>query len=278
MLKARFSYVQTIKRRNELYANVFAPRIGVIIDGQTLLDLTNLALLYLPQTTSRNAVYESLRAFAGTQLNQKTAAEISWRIAGNVLRLIDGTPILPWIQQTEDEMLPVIVERVVSGERKGKPGYYFTLRCVGGSACTLQFTHFMSRVAIKVLARTVGFSTNSKWGKYPFAGRVQHFVGLLFFAHVEAQRSGDRPYFHKISASSGMLKHNKALLDVRCRVLPCPQNFQHHCVDCHVGTDQCRYGTHQHTYAVRFCQTCQKEAFFDSRVPAMMCLRCQKTT
>lgn len=275
MLKIRFSYVQTIKRRNELYANVFGPRIGTLIDGDALIALTQAVMLYLPQATSRNAVYESLRAYAGTQISQKNAAEISWRLAGNVLRLIDGTPILPWVQQTQDEMLPVMVERVVSGDRKGKPGYYFTLRCVGGSACTLQFTHFMSRVAVKVLARTAGFST-TKWGKYPFAGRAQHFVGLLFFAHVETARSTVRPYFHEISASTSMLKHNKSLLEVRCRAAPCPENYQHHCVDCPVGSDQCRYSTHPHTYDVRFCAACQKEAFFDSRMPAMMCLRCQR--
>ena len=277
MLKTRFSYTQTIRRRNELYANVFSRHIGTVLDGATLNVITEQVMLYLPQRTAKNAVYESLRVYAGTQISQKTAAEIAWRLAGNVLRLIDNIPVIPWVVQVEDEVVPVIVEQVSPGQRKDKQGYYFTLRCVGGSPCPMQFRHFISRVAMKVLARTVGFSGNS-WGKHPYAGKAQHFVGLLFFAHVEADRCRDQPYFHKISASSSMLKHNKSLLDVRCRAAPCPNNFQHHCLDCHVGTDQCQFSTHKHTYDVRFCDSCQKDSFFDTRMPAMMCIRCQRAT
>lgn len=274
MLKTKFSYVQTIKRRNQLFEHVFIRHVGANIDGTLLNTLANDALNYLPQRVTKNAIYESLRVFAGTQLTHKAICEIAWRLAGNVHRLIDDTPILPWTQQTEDELVPVKVERVVAAKRKDKLGYYFSLRCVGGSPCPMEFSHFVSRVAAKVLSRTVGFSGNT-WGKHPYAGVAPHFTGLLFFAHVEAARSREKPYFHKVSASSSMVKHNRELLDVRCRAKPCPLNYRHNCVDCHMGSDDCIFATHRQTYDIRLCHNCQKEAFFDPKSPAMMCIRCQ---
>jgi hypothetical protein len=274
MLKTKFSYVQTIRRRNQLYEHVFAQQIGNCFDAGALNTLTDAALNYLPQRTAKNAVYESLRVFAGTQITPRLALEIAWRLSGNVLRLIDDIPVLPWTQQTEDELVPVRVEHVSPARRKDKSGYYFSLRCVGGSPCPIEFSHFVSRVAAKVLSRTVGFSGNT-WGKHPYAGVAQHFSGLLFFAHVEAERSRDKPYFHQVSASSGMLKHNKELLDVRCRAKPCPLEYRHNCVDCHIGTEDCVFSTHRQTYDVRYCNSCQKDAFFDPKSPAMLCIRCQ---
>lgn len=274
MLKTKFSYTQTIKRRNALFTQVFSPRIGVMVDGDQLNAMTDATLQHMPQVVTKNAVFESLRAFAGTQITQKTAGEIAWRLAGNVPRLIDGIPVLPWTRQTEDELVPVLVERVVSGKRKDKLGYYFTLRACGGTPCPLSFTHFISRLACKMIIKAVGFSGNS-WGKHPYAGMSPHFTGLLFFAHVEAERSRDAPYFHKVSASSSMLKRNKELLDVRCRVKPCPFEYRHNCVDCHIGYLDCQYATHRNTYDVRPCPCCNKEAFFDPKTPAMMCIRCQ---
>lgn len=274
MLKTKFSYTQTIKRRNALFGHVFSPRIGTLITGEHLNDMTDAVLLQMPKAVTKNAVFESLRAFAGTQISQKTAGEISWRLAGNIQRLIDGIPVLPWTRQIEDEMVPVQVERVISGKRKEKLGYYFTLRAVAGSPCPISFTHFISRLACKMIIRAVGFSGMS-WGKHPYANMSPHFTGLLFFAHVEAERSREQPYFHNVSASSSMLKRNKALLDVRCRVKPCPFAYQHHCVDCHIGYLDCQYSTHKNTYDLRHCSCCDKEAFFDPKIPAMMCIRCQ---
>lgn len=275
MFKTQFSYVQTIRRRDQLFAHVFSPRIGTRIDGHVLNELTNAALNYLPQRVTKNSVYESLRVFVGTQLNQKTAAETAWRLAGNTSRLIEGVPVLPWTQQFADESVPVRVERVTPATRRDKQGFYFLLRCLGGSPCPIEFSQFVSRVSCKVLARTVGFSGKA-WGRHPYAGMAQHFVGLLFFANVAAERSRETPYFHKVSIASSMLKHNKQLLDVRCRVKPCPLGYRHKCFECHIGQADCIFATHRQTYDLRFCSNCQKDAFFDSKSPAMICLRCQR--
>lgn len=226
----------------------------------------------LPETVARTAVFDSIRALAGTILTRPAAGELAWRLAGNVDRLIAGVPVLPWTRQIADEFVPVCVESVRPYFRKNNSGQLLRCRAVAGTPCPMEFTQFLSDGNCRAISRALGFS--APWGQYPYTAPAQ-FVNLLFFAHVEASRSGETPYFSRVSASDSMVKANRQLLEVRCRVVPCPQGYDHPCANCWVGHDSCEYAVHPRTYEPRYCDSCKINGFFDPDDNGLMCVRCR---
>lgn len=274
MTAKKFSRKQVFTRRARVF-DALRQYVDQHIVGGVIYEITDGLCAALPNTVSRNAVFETIRLLAGTQLTQKGAAKLAWRLAGNVDTLIAGEPVPPWTRQISDEIVPVCVEKVVPMRRKDKNGFLFHCRALAGTPCAEVFTQFFSANSCRAISRIVGFSTNS-WGPYQYAGIGMHFVNLSFFAHVEAARSRDRPAFHRVSITSSMLKANKELLEVRCRVKPCPQNLQHPCVNCPVGYNECAYATHAKTYLESHCRVCNNPAFFDPENPSTMCVNCCK--
>lgn len=272
MTAKKFSRKQIFTRRSRLLS-VLLPHVDQQIVGSVIYAITDELCAALPSTVSRNAVFETIRLLAGTQLTQKSAARLAWRLAGNTDALIAGEPVPPWTRQISDEIVPVCVEKVVPTRRKDKAGFLFYCRALAGTSCAEVFTQFFSANSCRAISRIVGFSTNS-WGPYQYAGIGMHFVNMLFFAHVEAVRSRDRPAFHRVSITSSMLKANKELLEVRCRVKPCPQNLLHPCTNCQVGYNECGYATHANTYLEAHCRVCNSSAFFDPENPSTMCVNC----
>jgi len=181
---------------------------------------------------------------------------------------------LAWVRQMADEIVPVKVENVRPYQRKNVHGFLFSVRALAGSPCPMVFTQFFSKGSCSAISRSVGFS--APWGIYPYSSAL-HFVNLLFFAHVEAEKSRQMPSFARVSASSSMIKFNKTLIEVRCRAKPCPDGCEHSCEYCWLGYDQCNYATHQNTYVPRYCATCNTEGFFDPADAGTMCVRCRYT-
>ena len=173
-----------------------------------------------------------------------------------------------------DEVVPVRVESVTPTRRKNDFGFLFSCRVLAGSSCPTAFSQFFSARSCKALARAVGFS-NTPWGPHQYGGVAQHFTNLMFFAHVEAAKSHDKPVFRNISVSSGMLRANKSLIEVRCRTKPCPRGFVISCANCPVGYSECSYAVHPKTFIEQHCRSCGQNSFFDPQMPAIMCVNCQ---
>jgi hypothetical protein len=268
----KFNRNQILRRRAQLMT-VLDVFIGQPISGDVIFSMADRLSSALPQTVSRNAVFESIRVLAGTTLNPKSSAMLAWRLAGNLDKLNNGEPVLPWTRQLYDEIVPVCVERVMGTKRNDKNGFIFSCRALAGSPCTELFPQFFSANSCRAISRVVGFSPNS-WGPLQYSGIGMHFVNLLFFAHIEAERSRDRPYFRQVSVTSSMLKHNKELLSVRCRTAPCPENYQHACTNCFIGYNECPYAVHAKTYVEAHCRTCDTVAFFDPENVGVMCVNC----
>ena len=180
--------------------------------------------------------------------------------------------MLPWTRQLEDELVPVLVEHVRPYKRKNRLGYLLDCRAVAGSPCPLMFTQFFSQNSCYAIAQSMGFS--APWGAYAFTDAA-HFVNLLFFAHVEAAKSRESPAFSTISVSSSMFQYNRMRIEVRTRARPCPDNYEHSCVHCWLGYDQCEFATHAKTYVTRYCESCQTERFFDPADDGSMCVHCR---
>jgi hypothetical protein len=275
MIVKKFNYTHLQKRRNKIAAALLENYLNVVVDGSALYSIVGVVMDALPDAVVRSAVFDSVRLLAGTQLTRRFIKEFAWRLAGNVDRLIDGYPVLPWTRQVADEVVPVCVELVKPAKRKDEFGFTFHCRVLAGSPCPLLFQQFFSASSCRAIARVIGFSTNS-WGEYQYAGMGLHFVNLMFFAHLDAEKSRTQPYFQRVSISSGMLKANRRLLEVRCRAKPCPQDFQWPCANCFVGYTECVHGVHKSTYARRHCSGCNSESYFDPDHPDVVCVNCAR--
>ena len=254
-----------------MFTRALRPYIDAHIVGTVVYDMSKDILAELPETAARTAVFDSVRALAGTILTLPAAKQLAWRLAGNVDKLIDGLPVLPWTRQIADESVPVCVEHVQPYFRKNNSGQLLHCRAIAGTPCPMSFTQFLSDGNCRAISRSLGFS--APWGQYPYSSPAQ-FVNLLFFAHIEAARSGEKPYFSKVSASGSMVKANRQLLEVRCRAVPCPQGYDHSCANCPVGHDVCDYAVHPRTYEPRYCNNCNINSFFDPGDNSLMCVRC----
>lgn len=273
-MTARFSRKQIFRRRAQLMTVLDAFR-DQTVTGNVIYELADRLMSALPADVSRNAVFESIRVLAGTTMTAKAAALLAWRLAGNIDRLLAGEVVTPWTRQMHDEIVPVCVERVIPSKRKDKTGFIFSCRALAGTPCTELFPQFFSTNSCRAIARAIGFSTNS-WGPLQYSGIGMHFVNLMFFAHVEADRSRDKPYFRQVSVTSSMLRHNKELLAVRCRTAPCPENYPHACVNCFVGYSECPFAVHAKTFVEAHCRNCDSTAFFDPEQAGVMCVNCAR--
>lgn len=272
MKRPPFSYIRIRNCRDRLASRALRPYVDATITGDTLRDVCRDILSELPDSVSQPAVFDSVRALAGTKLTKRVAGALAWRLAGNIERLKNGQPVLPWTRQIEDELVPVRVENVRPYKRKNTFGYLFDCRALAGSPCPMLFTQFFSQNSCRAISQTLGFS--APWGAYPYT-TAMHFVQLFFFAHVEAAKSRETPYFSTVSVSSSMFRDNRTLIEVRTRARPCPEQYEHSCIHCWIGYDQCQYATHPHTYVTRFCASCNSDGFFDPNDSGLMCNRCR---
>ena len=268
-----FSYQRLKARRDKIFFNGLRSYTDATLSGDTITDVCNSVAACLPGSVSHSALFESIRVLAGTTLTMPQAKILAWRLAGNIDKLIDGEPVLPWTRQVEDEIVPVCLEEVRPAHRRKMAGYLFRCRALAGSPCPMVFTEFVSAGSCRAISRTLGFS--APWGPYPYSTPLQ-FVNLLFYAHVEAARSRHGPAFMRVTASSSMVRDNREKIEVRCRAKPCPNAFEHSCVNCWAGYDQCPYAVHPQTYVVQHCLTCNSEGFFNPGESNLMCQRCQQ--
>lgn len=267
-----FSFGRVKQRRDRLYAQALRPYLGARIVGDTIPDMCADIGRVLPQTVSRDALFESLRVMAGTTLTRKEAMELAWRLAGNVDRLSKSERVLPWTRQVDDEIVPVRVERIHADKKRDTEGFTLYCRALAGSPCPLIFPQFFSYASCRAISRTLGFSAT--WGAYPLKTPL-YFMGLMFFAHIEADKSGDMPYFKQVSGSSGLIEQNKPKIEVRCRAKPCPRGYQHDCEKCWLGQEVCPAAIYAKSLVRRECAQCANMGFFEPDDDGTTCLNCK---
>lgn len=277
MSKKKFNWHHIKNRRNNIAAFLCRNYVGRPIVGEDVNEISNHLLSVLPGTVSPSAVYETVRLIAGESFSTVNAQEFAWRVAGNVDTLIAGSPVVSWTRQIADEIVPVRVEAISFSKRRNDSGFLFRCRVLAGSPCPMVFPQFLSTRSCSAISHAVGFSHTS-WGPFPYAGVTDHFVNMVFFAHIVADRSRETPWFREVSASSSMLKANKELLSVRCRTKACPLGYSHACAQCPLGYLDCGYAVHKTSYVSQFCRVCGKESLFDPSVASTSCLACYKKT
>jgi hypothetical protein len=269
----KFDVAAIERRRDALYAEVFSGYVGRAISGDDVSAMARRSRRWLPRT-SEAVLFESLRLLAGHTADRPLLFRTAWRLAGNLERLQQGFPSLPWVSQPVDEWVPLQVLTVTPGRnRRGDFGGRVKGVILAGTACPLKPENFWSYPLAKAVARKVGFSRAR--GRFPFSDILQ-FVGLRFCVKLLSAKSQGEPRFFDIACPGSMVKWNRQnVLTLRLRVgVACPRGYTHPCHRCAVGYRECPAGTHRLNYERGHCPQCnQIDAVFDADLGSC-CIEC----
>lgn len=224
------------------------------------------------------AVFETVRSLPVVPLSRKGLWLFSWRIAAQSKQLLSGQPVRSWTGQVVPEWVPFeVLDTHFYRTKQFGAGRMVSLRAMGGTACGETTRKFWSHGTIRQMARLLGFTDRGK-RKLPYQ-QPQQFVRLRFAGLVLPELSGESPMFRDVATNSGLSAWNKKLLVMRIfRKPPCPHEFSHPCHICPIGYARgelvCPAATHAETWEHRFCERCQRDAWFDNSVTKAVCLSC----
>lgn len=257
--------------RQRLMDRVFAPRVDTSYSLSHIMGDARLICRIL-RVTSTSCVVDSLLHLATQAMSQATAQSVAWRLAGNVAALRRGESVQPWVQQTANEWMPVQILSATRSNAQGRPGFLYTFRIYAGSGCPAVVAAFWSKAVVGMAARQCGFS--APWGKYPYKSGLD-LVGLRLWGCVTPEHSKERPGFRDICCSPAFMNWNRRnVLSLRCRVTPCPNQWDHPCRKCPVGYVECAGSIHPTTYELRHCFGCGEDAYFDVLTSNVLCVEC----
>lgn len=266
-MKKSFKLSQIAKQRDKLFTAI-RPYIGLELTATTFTDFVDDVYKTLPPITSHDILFESCRALTGSTLEQRQAAEFSWRLAGNMPVLLSGRPVVPWTKQIDDEWMPVLITHADPAVRRGKSGQLFRFQALAGSYCPLTFEQFMSRASCAAISRFIGFSR-----AVPYTNPL-YFVRLQMLVLADRNKSAEYPQFQQVDCSAGMQARNKQIIKIRLRQLPCPKNYERLCEHCPVGAAQCAASLFTRPLESRYCATCNRITYFDMTRSDSLCLKC----
>lgn len=279
----RLDLKATFALRRELYARCWkAFEADNRVSGDAYRDLVDniVGALGGPGRADPSAVADSVAYLLGTEATDRALWALAWRLAGNRGALRDGRPARPWSLQREPEWAPlhVIAARPEPrAYRAGpRPGCTYTFQALSGPYCPGTLSLWWSRPQYALISRGLGCTPPR--GKYPLRHATE-LVGLrLFGLLTPGECQGGRAGFRKVACGSAMKEHNRHVLAVRGRQVPCPRRYQHPCHRCGVGyrgPDACEYATHARAYEARACPGCgEPAAAFDPEEPAGRCVAC----
>ena len=194
---------------------------------------------------------DSVRDLAGVLLTEDVLRDTAWRLAGNISRLREGTPVPPWHNtQRGPEWMPAqIVSYQPARNKWGRPGGDFRFRILAGTACPMVIGRFMTKSYCRRMAREAGYT--SQRHDYPL-GHISELVNLRAWLKIDpGQCRPGIPGFERSRSSSGLFKWNRAIIKKRFRQgWVCPYDFDHHCHQCPVGYQDCPAAVHRETYHV----------------------------
>lgn len=277
---------EVFKRRDKIKKAILEGHEFGVPEGQSFETLVDDVLEVLPKKISRTVVWESLATLAGSEIDNKTAVETAWRIAGNTDKLKKREIVSTWTGQPYPEWVPIQVMSMKPKRNLRQLGYDVKTRILSGLSASLYIEDFWTRRFCFHLGSHLGFR--------PYRGRdldeffrmkdPRELVHLRTYVLIEPEQSVTKPVFRlfreKDDLPPGLLGHNRLLIRKRARVSEgenCPFGFPptHFCYSCHVGHDRCAVAVHGKTYIRGFCEICERqEAFFDPSQTRELCVNC----
>lgn len=231
----------------------------------------------LPKGIPTSAVRSSLLYMAGREITDEFLEGLAWRLSGNIHRLKEAKPVLPWSCQRSKEWMPCQITRFSAGtNRHGTAGGFFRARVLAGSAAGLLVDFFWSRKFISYLSRKV-FSFSKSGGDRVFRHPAE-FVGMRFSGLFDDDIKYDKPKFKALAATTGLATWNKSLILKRQRTraskFSCPFSYSHPCWRCPKGQVACPVACHKLTYVKQHCPACGDFAMFDPESRLKVCVNC----
>lgn len=273
--KLSFPIAAILAHRDRLVKRAFRPMGPIMLRGRFLDELVGRVMGLLPNDVLRDPVFESLRYLSGKKLTDTESLAAAWRIAGNVPRLREGLPALPWTVQTEKEWVPLeVISSKPFRDQWNRIGNFFEFRVLAGTPCPMKIQAFWSDALGRAVSRRLGFS--APWDHYPFKSPME-FVRLRCIVSIDPALSQRRPVFRDFHEElpASIIIWNRKVLKIRKRIRPCPHRWTHPCHKCAVGYENCVGGVHRLNYEKRACLNCGKVAYFDDDLSTDRCLNCQ---
>lgn len=185
-----------------------------------------------------------------------TTRNFAWAVAGNADLLQDGVAVTPFKFTAETRTLPVAVVAVDPVNRPN--GMVYSVRCkvLAGPGCPGEFViNWKSRSANYIATHPKGLGF-SRLHRRPFK-HYRQLVSLRFLVEVTCVAAAPRG--GKVKVTPSFRSHNIATIDMRFRRgFSCPNNYSHHCHECHIGYKTCPAGTHADDYVLGVCSSCGK--------------------
>jgi hypothetical protein len=158
--------------------------------------------------------------------------KLSWRLAGNVHKLLEGNPILPWDPEYQDkewcmcEVIDAEEIELTSGERGFEMRVFFFSGAPAGISLMRRFSNgYEARISNKF-----GLAWKDASMIYP-----KELVGLQGVIQLSPSRDRDIPYFYQFTATGSQQKANKKLYHDRVDLSNCPYGIkdqENSCADC----------------------------------------------
>lgn len=228
----------------------------------------------LPGEVPYDTVYDSCMHMSGDEITDSQLSKLAWRLSGNLRRLRNGLPVLPWDGCPRLEWVPVqIVTAEFDVNRWGRQGTRPRMRVLAGTPCSEWATTFWSTAYCHTFANLMGFS---RWpsGKYSFSD-VREFVNLRLYIQVEPNSAEIK--FEHIAIPDGCKQWNLKYIRKRSRItFRCPENKPDTlpCFRCPVGQDKCPASVHQTTYFRFNCLRCDRVSWFEKTTDEF-CVDCR---
>lgn len=242
----RYNLTRVFTLRNLLADDTLTEFTGFTPTGDSFDEMVEKICATLGRV-QRQIIWDSVRNVAGTLLMADDIYRMSWRLAGNLVRLRDGTSVPPWHVQQEKEWVPAQVVAYRPAEsRRGRPGGDFTIRVLAGTACPIRITKFFTVGFARQTALRLGYTRLR--GKSPL-GHISELVNMRLWIQLDPDfcRIGS-PGFDHVGCTAGLKKWNMEIIKKRFRRgWPCPHDFDHYCHECPIGYRECPAATHQET-------------------------------
>lgn len=230
-----------------------------------------------PLTIRYDVVFASLMNLAGKKLTPEVIRAAAWRLAGNMNKLKIGEPVPEWVRQTTLEWCPVNIKRANPGRGyDGKFGFFYEYDILAGTPAGLRFNKFWSMKYIRFIARELGFKKTRKAHYRLLDGH--ELVGMrLYLLFDPVISKDDKPIAYHFAVPNSCKVFNTRLLELRYRIVPCPEGYSLEEVPCHncpFGYDKCSAGCHPKTYEVRTCFRCGQDKWHDPLSKSLLCIEC----
>lgn len=251
--------------------------VGKLMTGEDFHTFVDELHRHLPADILRSTVQDSVKDLLKINLTRSLLFETCWRLAGNVPKLLNQKPAVPWIRQDEFEWIPAQVCEIQTTKKLNKFVHELTFQSLAGSLVPRKLMQYWSLKKTYYLStyrneKNLGFGFNPS--KINARGEqknnnlfmdIRQFYGLRCFLLIDPKRSQVDPFVTTIGHSYSTSSYNRKLISLRDRAqTPCIKNLNDvECHHCPYGADRCQLATHPKTYKLGDCGRCQKNSFFD---------------